>query len=200
MRRIHLDEIESLPALGGALAWKPVRLALGIDAFGINAYRTENVGDLVVDDHADPQEELYVVVGAARGSARTTRSSRRRPGRRSYSRRTSIALRTRRSAGRRCWRSAAPRGGSSPRRGSTGSAPRRSSTLGRLDEARKAIAEGLERHPEAGFHYPRARVAAAEGDTESALEHLRRAVAADPSALEQARNDRLLGALADRLA
>ena len=67
MKRLHLDEIESLPALGGLLQWKPVRHTLGISAFGINAYRGEQEGDLVVEEHADPHQELYIVVsGRAR--------------------------------------------------------------------------------------------------------------------------------------
>src|SRR5207247_1053689 len=67
VKRLHLDEIESLPALGGLLQWKPVRHTLGISAFGINAYRGEQEGDLVVEEHADPHQELYIVVsGRAR--------------------------------------------------------------------------------------------------------------------------------------
>ena len=62
-----MDEIESLPALEGELQWKPVRHTLGIDAFGINAYHGANEGDLVVEEHEDPHQELYVVV---RGRAR----------------------------------------------------------------------------------------------------------------------------------
>src|ERR671935_2582939 len=67
MKRIHVDEIESLPALGGELQWKPVRHTLGVDAFGINAYHGEKEGDLVVEEHADPHQELYLVL---RGRAR----------------------------------------------------------------------------------------------------------------------------------
>jgi quercetin dioxygenase-like cupin family protein len=67
VKRVHLDELESLPALDGELTWKPVRHALGIDAFGINAYHGEAEGDLVVEEHSDPHQELYIVV---RGRAR----------------------------------------------------------------------------------------------------------------------------------
>jgi hypothetical protein len=34
---IQLDEIESIPG-PGSLTWRPVRLALGVRAFGCNAY------------------------------------------------------------------------------------------------------------------------------------------------------------------
>jgi quercetin dioxygenase-like cupin family protein len=67
VKRVRLDEIESLPALDGELKWKPVRYVLGIDAFGINAYHGEAEGDLVVEEHADPHQELYIVL---RGRAR----------------------------------------------------------------------------------------------------------------------------------
>lgn len=54
--------------------WRPVRHALGLTAFGINAYVGHRAGDLVVEAHTEdgsggyPQhEEVYVVVsGAAR--------------------------------------------------------------------------------------------------------------------------------------
>jgi len=63
----HLDEIETLPA-AGSLAWKPIRRALGIRAFGMNAYTAAKPGDEVVEDHdetgggAGGHEEVYVVL------------------------------------------------------------------------------------------------------------------------------------------
>ena len=63
MQLIHLDEIEALPALGGQLQWKPVRHALGISAFGINAW-TKGQGEDVIpkhDESASGHEELYLV-------------------------------------------------------------------------------------------------------------------------------------------
>ncbi|HXV56773.1 MAG TPA: hypothetical protein VD704_02805, partial [Gaiellaceae bacterium] len=62
-----------------------------------------------------------------------------------------------------------------------------------------ALAEGRERYPERMFHFQAARLAAAEGDEAEALDELRRAVAADPSARERAQGDRLLAGLAGRL-
>ncbi len=62
MRQVHIDDIETLPALGGALGWKPIRHELAIGAFGINAYHATRAGDLVVEEHADPHQELYVVL------------------------------------------------------------------------------------------------------------------------------------------
>ena len=68
--------------------------------------------------------------------------------------------------------------------------------LGRLEEARRALGEGLERHPGVGFHY---QLAAAEGDPAGGLEHLRRAADADPSARDRAAQDPLLRDLVARL-
>lgn len=58
MKKVHVDEIESLPITWLGLEWKPVRHALDITAFGINAYHGENEGDLVVEEHADRHQEL----------------------------------------------------------------------------------------------------------------------------------------------
>ena len=57
-------------AVGGeGLQWIPVRRRLGIGAFGVNAYRAERAGDVVVEDHVESpgQEELYIVI---KGQAR----------------------------------------------------------------------------------------------------------------------------------
>ncbi|HSE81065.1 MAG TPA: AraC family ligand binding domain-containing protein [Gaiellaceae bacterium] len=195
MKRVHLDEIESLPALGGELQWKPVRHTLGVDAFGINAYRADNVGDLVVEDHADPHQELYAVVS---GSARFNVEGEEfdapagtlvllAPGEHRVAHATAPgttvlavgaeAARFEPSAWEYSFRAAGLIG------------------LGRLDQARQALAEGKERYPEIGFHFQSARLAAAEGDAGAAREHLRRAEEADPSALERARGDPLLAEL-----
>ncbi len=60
----HLDELDRIPVMEG-LEWRPIRLRLGIRAFGVNAYTAEKVGDWIVEEHTEGslrQEELYVVV------------------------------------------------------------------------------------------------------------------------------------------
>jgi quercetin dioxygenase-like cupin family protein len=61
---IHLDQIESVPG-PGSLTWRPVRLTLGVRAFGCNAYTAGAAGDDVVEPHTeDPKlahQELYFV-------------------------------------------------------------------------------------------------------------------------------------------
>jgi hypothetical protein len=72
-RAVHLDDVEPVPVLAGQLQWRPLREALGVRAFGVNAYTASAAGDLVVEEHdetsvgAGRHEELYVVVaGRAR--------------------------------------------------------------------------------------------------------------------------------------
>ena len=64
MKTLRLDEVEGIPVFG-TLVWKPLRKALGVTAFGINAYTAANAGDEVVEEHTEQQlghEEIYVVV------------------------------------------------------------------------------------------------------------------------------------------
>lgn len=64
---VHLAQLDAIPVLD-EVVWHPVRRRLGIRAFGINAYTSERVGGLIVEEHdetgggAGGHEELYVVV------------------------------------------------------------------------------------------------------------------------------------------
>lgn len=60
----HLDEIDEVS--DGREPWRPVRHHLGIRAFGVNAWTGRNVGDRILNEHdeseeEDLQEELYFV-------------------------------------------------------------------------------------------------------------------------------------------
>jgi tetratricopeptide (TPR) repeat protein len=65
----RIDELEEIPVKRAGITWRPIRRALGITAFGINAY-TGKEGEHVVEEHDESQlgqEEVYVViVGRAR--------------------------------------------------------------------------------------------------------------------------------------
>jgi hypothetical protein len=64
VKTLRLDELEGIPVFG-TLSWKPVRRALGVTAFGINAYTAADAGDEVVEDHDERRlghEEVYAVV------------------------------------------------------------------------------------------------------------------------------------------
>src|ERR1700733_8789099 len=67
---VRLDELESVPG-PGSLTWHPVRLTLGVRAFGCNAYTAAEAGQDVVEPHSeDPklahQELYFVFAGGAR--------------------------------------------------------------------------------------------------------------------------------------
>ena len=61
---MRLEDIEAIPG-PGTLTWRPVRLTLGIEAFGTNAYTAEEAGVDVVEPHTESPElghqELYFV-------------------------------------------------------------------------------------------------------------------------------------------
>ena len=64
MNIVHIDDLESIPVGDRGLQWRPIRLRLGIRAFGTNAY-TADVGNEVVEEHTEStygHEEMYVVV------------------------------------------------------------------------------------------------------------------------------------------
>jgi hypothetical protein len=71
-RTIAIDEVPAHHETSGA-DWLPLRHALGVRAFGVNAWRAAEAGTEVIERHAErdadgqDHEELYVVV---RGRAR----------------------------------------------------------------------------------------------------------------------------------
>ena len=67
----RIDELDEIPVPGAGITWRPIRRALGIRAFGINAY-TAAAGEHVVEEHTEESlghEEVYVVLA---GRARFT--------------------------------------------------------------------------------------------------------------------------------
>jgi tetratricopeptide (TPR) repeat protein len=65
----RIDELERIPLEHAK--WRPIRRALGVTGFGINAYTAAKAGDEVIEPHdetsagAGGHEELYVVVSGA---------------------------------------------------------------------------------------------------------------------------------------
>jgi mannose-6-phosphate isomerase-like protein (cupin superfamily) len=195
MKRVRLDEIEMLPALGGELQWKPVRYALGVSAFGINAYVGASVGDLVVEEHADDHQELYLV---AAGCARFRCGDEEfdapegtlvllEPGEHRLAHAT--------EAGTTVVAIGADAERFTPSAWELGFRVSGLVALGRLDEARAAVDEALATHPDWGFHFCRAQLAAAEGKVDVARAHLAEAAEADATVVARARADRLLAPL-----
>jgi tetratricopeptide (TPR) repeat protein len=65
MKTVHLDEIQGHTVGKDGLLWKPLRHALGVQAFGINAYTAEKAGEEVVEHHDETKlghQEIYIVV------------------------------------------------------------------------------------------------------------------------------------------
>ena len=61
----NLSELETFPVGKRGLLWHPIRSRLGIEAFGINAYTSAEVGGEVVEEHTEESighEEIYVVI------------------------------------------------------------------------------------------------------------------------------------------
>lgn len=68
---LGLDDLDRLRSADGARYLRPVRRRLGFQPFGLNAWEAEQAGDQVIEPHREESgtEELYVVV---RGTARFT--------------------------------------------------------------------------------------------------------------------------------
>jgi tetratricopeptide (TPR) repeat protein len=59
----HLDEIEEIT--DGRQPWRPVRHHFGITSFGVNTWTARAVGDRIINEHDeadDENEELYLVM------------------------------------------------------------------------------------------------------------------------------------------
>jgi hypothetical protein len=204
---VSLDDIPSVP-VGGldfSLQWLPVRHALGIQAFGTNAYVAEAAGEDVVEPHTegtDPaihHQELYFV---ARGSARFTIDGTDHeapsgtyvfiPDPRSHRRAVALEAGTTvlsfggpptfaPSAWEWCFRAAALTNDPATR-----------------GEAREIMQDALERFPEEGsVHYTVACLESLDGNPEAALHHLARAIERRPEFGEWARKDDDLTSLRD---
>jgi quercetin dioxygenase-like cupin family protein len=197
---IHLDQLESIPG-PGSLTWHPVRLTLGVRAFGCNAYTAGVAGQEVVEPHTeDPKlahQELYFV---AAGRARFTIDGQ------SYdapagtyvfvpdpaSHRQAVAV----EAGT----TVLSFGGPPTFEPSAWEWVFRSSPLMRSDavQAREILAEGLKAHPEsASLYYHLACLDAIQGERDAALASLRKAVELQPEAAEWASGDEDFESLRD---
>jgi quercetin dioxygenase-like cupin family protein len=197
---IQLDEIESIPG-PGSLTWRPVRLTLGVRAFGCNAYTAGAAGEDVVEPHSeDPKlahQELYFV---ARGRATFTIDGESYdapagtyvfipdPG----SRRHAVAE----EAGT----TVLSFGGPPTFQPSAWEWAFRAGPLMRTEpeRAREILVDGLEIHPDsASLYYALACLEAVQGRRDAALEALRQALEAAPDAAVWARDDEDFAGLRD---
>lgn len=190
----HLSEIQALPG-PGSLTWRPVRRHLDVRAFGVNAYTAAEAGQDVVEDHteaANGHEELYAVVS---GHAAFTVAGEE------IDAPTGTLVFIRDPDVRRAARALEPETtvlavGAKPDEPYAVSAwefwfaaePHRRAG----DHARAAatIAEGLAERPDHPvLVYNLACAESLAGDTDAALEHLRRAIELRPEAADWAADD-----------
>ena len=205
MKTIRIDDIEPIPVVGGELQWRPVRRTLGIGAFGINAY-TASAGELVVEEHdetgtgAGHHEELYIVVtgratftvdgesfDAPVGTLIFLDDPKERRGARAVEDGTTVLA------------IGGVRGEPfevSPWEFTFAAIPAYNAK--RYDDAKALLLEGLELHPgNPSVLYDLACVEALSGNRETALEHLRAAIAAAPRFAEHALKDSDLDTVRD---
>ena len=191
----RLDELQRFE---GAFTTVPVRIPLGISAFGVNAYEATAVGGPVIEEHdelgagAGPHEELYLVL---RGHARFTVAGEE------LDAPAGTLVFVRDPAARRGADAVAPgttvlvvgatRGEAfepSPWESWLEALPRY--TAGDYEEAVEIMRRGLERHPDnPNVLYNLACCEALAGRHEEALGHLARSAELDQRVVEWARED-----------
>jgi tetratricopeptide (TPR) repeat protein len=204
MTHAHIDELERI-LLEDGLVYRPIRRALGVTAFGANAYTADRAGEVVIESHTEVgggsagHEELYVVLA---GRAEFTVGDERidaPPG-------TLVLVppETRRGAVAREDGTTVLVIGGAP--GAAGPitvfeywyAAKPAYDAGDFARAYAIASAGLADHPEHGsLHYNLACYAARDGRLELAREHLAKALAAEPRAAEWAAQDDDLAALRD---
>jgi quercetin dioxygenase-like cupin family protein len=196
---LRLDQVQAIPG-PGSLTWRPVRLELGIRAFGCNAYTAAEAGQDVVEPHTeDDHQELYFVT-AGRAEFMIDEQRYDAPAG-TYvfvpdpaSHRHAVAV----EAGT----TVLSFGGPPTFMPSAWEWAFQAGPLLRSDpeRARQLLEDGLSAHPEAGsLHYSLACLEAVQGHREAALASLRRAVELRPEAAEWAREDEDLASIRDDL-
>jgi tetratricopeptide (TPR) repeat protein len=201
MNLVHVDELDRIEMPDG-FVWRPVRRHFGIRAFGTNAY-TPGASGQVVEEHSEQilgHEELYLVL---RGRVRFTVDGNDHelgPGQLVYVRDPSL-----RRAGVALTDDAAVLAvGGKP------GAPHEVSAweytffaspqlrAGRYDEARRLLREALEEKPGSPpILYDLACVEALAGESDTALELLNEAVAAEERFREYAQTDEDFASIRD---
>jgi quercetin dioxygenase-like cupin family protein len=197
---VHLDQFESIPG-PGSLTWRPVRVTLGIRAFGCNAYTAGEAGQDVVEPHTeDPKlahQELYFVA-SGRATFKIDGSEYDAPAG-TYvfvpdpaSHRHAVAV----DAGT----TVLSFGGPPTFTPSAWEWGFQAGPLIRSDpeRARQILAEGLESHPEsASLQYNLACLEAVGGRRDAALASLRKALELRPEMSDSARGDQDFARLRD---
>jgi hypothetical protein len=202
-RLVSIDSLDRVPLEHGI--WRPVRRALGITAFGINAYSADRAGDSLIEPHdetgpgAGGHEELYVVAAgratftvageeldAPTGTLLLVEPTAKREAVAAEDATTVLVIGGKPGAAMppspfEYWYAAIP-----------------AEQDGDFERAYAIVAEGLEPYPDHGsIHYALACYAARLDRRDQALEHLRTAFADDPRTREWAVGDSDLDSIRD---
>ena len=194
---MRLEEFDSIPG-PGSLVWHPVRLTLGVQSFGCNAYTAGEVGQDVVEPHSEQvHQELYFV---AAGRATFTIDDEQ------YDCPPGTYVFVPDPASHRHAVAAEPGttvlsfGGPPTFRPSAWEWVFRASPLIRSEpeRAREILLEGLASYPRSGsLHYNIACLEAIAGRRDQALAELRQAIEVDDRAAAWAREDEDFASLRD---
>jgi tetratricopeptide (TPR) repeat protein len=191
-----LDELEQIDVAG--VHWRPLRRALGISAFGINAYSAD-AGEHLIEEHdeagpggAGGHEELYLVV---RGHATFTVGGKEVDAPAGTLVFLDEPAEMRSATAKEDGTMAVAIGGTPGQAGPPSPwefffAASPAAAAGDYERAYAITAEGLEHHPDnAGVHYNLACFAARAGRKAEAFDHLERAFNDHPKAREWAAKD-----------
>ena len=191
---LRLSDIDPVTVADG-LTWLPVRRTLGVEAFGINAYMAARAGEPVVEEHTEESlghEEVYVVLtgratftldGETLDAPSGTAVFVREP----TVRRGAVAAEPGTSVLAIGGKAGAPY---SPSAWEWYFAAERYRKDADYDSALELLAEGLERFPEnAGMLYSIACWESLAGRSDTAVEHLRRAIELDPRFADWSKTD-----------
>jgi hypothetical protein len=194
VRVIHIDELEAIAVAG--VSWRPIRRALGITGFGINAYSAAP-GEQLIEEHDESgggsghHEELYLVLS---GHAVFTVDGKEIDAPagtlvfvpEASSRRAAVAL----AEGATAVVVGGRPGTIIPSPWEYYFAALPAAEAGDPAGAYEIAAVGLAEHPDhPSLHYNLACYAALAGESERALEHLNRAVQGDPDVRSWAATD-----------
>lgn len=201
---VHVDQLADIAVAG--VHFRPVRRALGITAFGINGFTAE-AGERVIEEHdetgagAGVHEELYLVIAGAATFELDGRETAAPAGTLVFvpdpkTRRGAVATEPGTTVVVIGGRSGAGLP-TSPFEHWFAAEP--AYAAGRYADAERIVLAGLEEHPgHPTMHYQLACYTALDGRLDEAMEHLRSALAGNPSIAEWARTDDDLAALRDR--
>jgi cupin domain len=191
-KAIHIDDIQGLPG-PETLTWHPVRMTLGVRAFGTNAYTADEPGLDVVEAHAEnpelAHEELYFV---ARGRATFTLDDEEIDAPAGTYVFVPDPATHRHAVAAEAGTTVLSFGGPPVFQPSAWEWSFRASATRNDDpeKARAILDEGITTHPQhAGIRYEYACLEALQGNREASLERLREAISRDPETRNYAKHD-----------